>query len=745
MPPESAPGGGNPPNADVPPGEINGDCGILSHSDQAVEALEQQLRSAPGFVIGGHSPELVHVYQDATGTPLAASARFAPGTLEPSDKTFRQYRKVEQCWTAGLDGLELPLYRLPRVLQAIAESMTILVMEGEKCVLRALELGLVATTNPGGARHWKAQHTQALRGANVVVLPDKDAPGQDHGRLVADALLGVAASVRVLALPDLPEHGDIVDWLNAGGTRESLLALVEATPAWTASQGGWPKPTPFGAVGQAASIVPKDLLPEPLAEIAREIAETVMVDPGAPVVLLPVCISAAAGNAFSVRVSPAYGEPNVSRYVLWIKPSGERGSETFRRTTGPLTAYAIEIRAEYDKQLALQLASVTVARKRAEALEKQAEKAKDPDDAERLWREATQVLADSPIPPRPPIIFIGDTTSEQLVRMMSEQGGGFAVLSGEARQVVDQWCGRYRKDGNTDDSIYLQAHGGDNIDRARAGNTSSGELVVVPKPALALGICFHEDKLTQLATRPELQISGLLPRCQISRPRSRVGTRIETGNEKPMDPAITGRWERSLTAIIKRRFQVIDSEPGYRWKPIELVLDPEAMVRRREFANELERRQAPGGDLSHASAFASKAAGEAGRLAGLFHLFLLALDGKLDQAAQIPIALSTWEIAERHQRWQLAETLRVLSLAREDEATRTARRVLDWVSREASARRVVSARDVISARIVANQTEAQGVMEWLVERGWAREAAPTGRQQAKRWEMHPSVCGGHVA
>ena len=33
---------------------------------------------------------------------------------------------------------------------------------------------------------------------------------------------GVAASVKVMELPGLPEKGDVSDWIKAGGTKEQL-------------------------------------------------------------------------------------------------------------------------------------------------------------------------------------------------------------------------------------------------------------------------------------------------------------------------------------------------------------------------------------------------------------------------------------------------------------------------------------------------------------------------------------------
>ena len=52
-------------------------------------------------------------------------------------------------------------------------------------------------------------------------------PGRDHADLVGAALKGVARAVRMLELPGLPSKGDVVDWLDAGGTVQQLHELVE--------------------------------------------------------------------------------------------------------------------------------------------------------------------------------------------------------------------------------------------------------------------------------------------------------------------------------------------------------------------------------------------------------------------------------------------------------------------------------------------------------------------------------------
>jgi hypothetical protein len=63
------------------------------------------------------------------------------------------------------------------------------------------------------------------------VLPDNDEPGRDHAVDVARKLHGVAASVKIVEFPNLPEKGDVSDWIAAGGTVAELERLVEAESA----------------------------------------------------------------------------------------------------------------------------------------------------------------------------------------------------------------------------------------------------------------------------------------------------------------------------------------------------------------------------------------------------------------------------------------------------------------------------------------------------------------------------------
>ena len=120
---------------------------------------------------------------------------------------------------------ELP-YRLHRIINAD----TVYIPEGEQDVHTLESWGLPATTNAFGARRWKAGHAAYLKGKHVVVLPDNDADGRAHAEIVCRTLEGLAASIRVVALPDLPEKGDVTNWKEEGGTFERFRTIVEQTP-----------------------------------------------------------------------------------------------------------------------------------------------------------------------------------------------------------------------------------------------------------------------------------------------------------------------------------------------------------------------------------------------------------------------------------------------------------------------------------------------------------------------------------
>jgi len=169
-------------------------------------------------------------YHDAAGhlvmeviRTITGSPRFVQRRPDPSNPSGWKWSVKD------IPVEQRPLYRLPQLIASNAEF--IFVCEGEKDCDSLAATGLIATTNVGGAGKWRPEYSVHFTGRHVVVLPDNDPPGRDHAATVAASLAGLAASVRILGLPDLRPKGDVSDWLAAGGTRNELERLAKA-PAW---------------------------------------------------------------------------------------------------------------------------------------------------------------------------------------------------------------------------------------------------------------------------------------------------------------------------------------------------------------------------------------------------------------------------------------------------------------------------------------------------------------------------------
>jgi hypothetical protein len=174
--------------------------------------------------------EAIYPYTDESGKPLFEVVRLVP-------KRFLQRRRDPNNpagWIWETKGVRKPLFRLPAIVAAVAAGKVIHVAEGEKDVLALVERGLDATCNPGGAGKWTAEHATSLKGASVVVIADKDAPGRVHAQQVARSLHRLARSIKVIELPDVGDMPvkDAADFFAASGRVEDFVALCDKSKPW---------------------------------------------------------------------------------------------------------------------------------------------------------------------------------------------------------------------------------------------------------------------------------------------------------------------------------------------------------------------------------------------------------------------------------------------------------------------------------------------------------------------------------
>ena len=92
-------------------------------------------------------------------------------------------------------------YRLPELLAApAAEPM--FVCEGEKDADNVAALGLIATTNPGGAKVWQPELAQWFKGKQLLyVLEDNDEPGRMHTAKITAALRDIVPTIVPVTFP----------------------------------------------------------------------------------------------------------------------------------------------------------------------------------------------------------------------------------------------------------------------------------------------------------------------------------------------------------------------------------------------------------------------------------------------------------------------------------------------------------------------------------------------------------------
>ena len=199
---------------------------LIRSQDASADVAEVMAKFGMPRSEGPIRTETAWDYYDADGALRYQVVRIDDKT----GKTYRQRRIDEHgqmVW--GMAGVTALPYRLADI---VASNKPIFIVEGEKCADRVAALGLIATTNHGGAGKFWQPIIPYFAGRHVIIVPDNDGPGERHAKIVGDALTGTAKSIRIARLPDLPPKGDVADWLERGGTKEQLTEIAKTAPLY---------------------------------------------------------------------------------------------------------------------------------------------------------------------------------------------------------------------------------------------------------------------------------------------------------------------------------------------------------------------------------------------------------------------------------------------------------------------------------------------------------------------------------
>ena len=188
---------------------------VMGKLDLPLAALFDSYWSRNG---NSRAPLDVYSYTDEDGRPLFEVVRL-------DGKQFPVRLPGAKEW--GIGKTRRVLYRLPRVIDAAKRGQLVFIAEGEKDVHAIERWNVVATCNPFGAGAWRDEYAESLRGAHVVVIPDRDEKGYAHARDVVKSVSSVAKSVEVWE----PKAGkDASDHFAAGHSLDFVEVNLSAEP-----------------------------------------------------------------------------------------------------------------------------------------------------------------------------------------------------------------------------------------------------------------------------------------------------------------------------------------------------------------------------------------------------------------------------------------------------------------------------------------------------------------------------------
>jgi putative DNA primase/helicase len=600
-------------------------------------------------------------------------------------------------------------YRLPELLAEPKRG--VFVVEGEKDVDNLVRIGVLATCNAGGAGKWSAEHANFLQGRNVAVLPDNDKPGRNHAQQVAITLQGIAASVRLVDLPNLPPKGDVSDWVAAGGTKDALGRLALAAPVWTqAAVQAWPEILSLDELN--VPDFPTEALPEVLRRwVQAESHATQTPADLAGLLALAVC-SATIARRVVVEPRAGWREP-VNLFVAALLEPGNRKSAVFADALRPLREWEAEL---------IEAARPTVARaqsdwRQSEARLRKLEKAAAGDDAAASVAagDLAAKLAEQ-VEPVLPRLICDDATSEKLGMMLAEQGGRIASMSPEGG-VFDLMAGLYSKSGIPQFGVYLMGHSGDDLVTDRVSRKS----VRVERPALTCAYAMQPTVIGGLADNVAFRGRGLLARFLYSALLSWIGQReIATS---PVPDAIREMYRQAVRALAAAT------------SPSDLSLDDDASAALQEWEKEIEVMLGEGGEMEIMRDWGAKLAGATLRLAAVLHCVEHGPAGQIDE----PTIAAAVEIA----RYLVPHAEAVLNMmqAKEESGDDDARYVLRWIERHG--RQEFTKRDAQQhgKRRFPKADDIDPALAELMRRGYIRlrpsEPAGPGRPPSPTYEVNP--------
>ncbi|WP_306047589.1 YfjI family protein [Nioella sp. MMSF_3534] len=334
-----------------------------------------------------------------------------------------------------------------------------------------------------------------------------------------------------------------------------------------------------------------------------------------------------------------------------------------------------------------------------------------------------------PEPAAPPSYerTVSEPTFEGLTRLFATGQPSLGIFSDEGGQFLG---GHAMNSENRQKTLAAlnDLWQGNPIRRTRQGD---GAYTLFDR-RLAIHLMVQPTVARSFMADPMAVDTGFLPRFLICEPNSTIGTRLHANTRQ--DELALRNFSKRLRAILETPMPM---DPDTRsLEPRSLSLTPEAHALLVGFADAIETAQAPGGELENVTGFASKAAEQAARIAGVFTLWH-DLDAQHVLARNMAdgIALAQFYLSEAVRLSSASKFSREISLAE------TLRRWLleNWDHAEITVRDVVR----LGPNSLRESPKAKAALGILEQHGWIAPlpegTVVRGIARAKAWSIVKGV------
>lgn len=637
--------------------------------------------------------QAIYPYFNKDGSFAYANVRFWDGV----NKTFRavSYDANRQIVMKKGEKPEggYPLFEHELVQEN--PNALVIVCEGEKATYainkRSLADGtlesVVAVTS-GGAASANSADWNPLQGANVLVWPDNDEPGEKYALEVAQQLQGIASSVACVDTQalNMAAKGDAFDWLE--GQLDGIDAGFHLLPI----RASWPvvEDEPTGA----------DLLPAPLP-LSRRVSDEIALPLRA---LGNVLGPAAKAIADSVQCDPAMAVNSVlaaaSLAAQGIAHVGLDGR------TSPLSLFFLTLAGSGERKSAVNSAAMSAVR----AVEK--EKMLNYRAELLAYEELLKNPVEGVIPEKPvdPSILNEDFTLDALVMGLATGCPSQGVFTAEGGAFLGGYA--MAKEHLLRTSTTLSAlHSGESISRKRVTGSFS-----VQGRLLAVHLMVQPEIARQFIGHPIVQDQGLLPRFLMTEAVPYIGSR-GYASVQTFQSMMYREYVNKLASLMRKDLTT-DGLGGLVTR--ELTLEEDAKNLWINEYNSIEVSCQDGREFEHYKSYASKLPDQILRIAGVITIF--------ENASATSISAQVMEGAIQLGRYYIAQAKRLL-LTPEDQKLTETEQLLAWLQRQGSSE--IALRDIyrLGPKFVRSAAKARSLMQVLEEHFWVTRLQEEIRSQ----------------